>query len=228
MRVSYAVCDVDIVIEDAVFVHFIKPTIPIPQFITALTSITNNDVQNAETFVEVGAAFLRFMQQHADESNYPVDHIILVGHNGKVFDIPFLFNQFRIHKLDELFFGDTRFGFGLDTMRIARESVKKRASSLGVPSAYNLRTLFQFVTGNVMENSHCALDDVKATVSVLRHEAFWGDRQGELFQIAQGATAASAVAGAGGVAAVPPSIDADAEDDSTNDGSVALSSSSSS
>ena len=76
-----------IAIEDAVFVHFVKPTIPIPQFITALTSITNNDVQNAETFVEVGAAFLRFMQQHADQSNDPVDHIILVGHNGKVFDI---------------------------------------------------------------------------------------------------------------------------------------------
>jgi DNA polymerase III epsilon subunit-like protein len=144
-----------IAIEDAVFLHFIK------QFITTLTSITNKDVQNAETFVEVGAAFLRFIQQHADESNDPVNHIILVGHNGKVFNIPFLFNQFRIHKLDELFFGDTRFGFGLATiMRMARESVKKRASSLGIPSAYNLQTFFQFVTGNLMEISHCALDDV--------------------------------------------------------------------
>ena len=114
------------------------------------------------------------MQQHADKSNDPVDHIILVGHNGKVFDIPFLFNQFRIHKLDELFFGDTRFGFGLDTMRIARESVKKRASSVGIPSAYNLQTLFQFVTGNLMENSHCALDDVKATVTILRRGVLGG------------------------------------------------------
>jgi hypothetical protein len=37
-------------IEDAFFSEFVKPTKPIPPFITELTSITNNDVSTAESF----------------------------------------------------------------------------------------------------------------------------------------------------------------------------------
>ncbi len=125
--------------ENASFVQFVKPTNPIPPFVTVLTSITNNDVYNAESFVEVGGAFIRFMQQYADDyDGCSVDHIVLIGHNKKVFDILFFLQQRCIHKIDGMFFGDKRFGFGLDTMRIARESVKKRAL-IGVPTAYNLK-----------------------------------------------------------------------------------------
>jgi hypothetical protein len=67
-------------------------------------------------------------------------------------------------------------------MVIARESVKKRAS-LRVPTAYNLQTLFQFVTGKTIENSHRALEDVKATITVLRYEPFWVDRKAYVFKI---------------------------------------------
>ncbi len=80
------------------------------------------------------------MQQYADDyDGCSINHIVLVGHNGEVFDIPFFIQHLCIHKVDGMFFGDKRFGFGLDTMRIARESVKKRAS-IDVPTAYNLET----------------------------------------------------------------------------------------
>jgi DNA polymerase III alpha subunit (gram-positive type) len=173
-------------IEDASFVQLVKPTNPIPSFITTLTSITNDDVRDADNFKEVGGAFLRFMQQHADEygGGGSVDHILLVGHNARVFDIPFLMQQLHVHNIHETLLTDKRFGYGLDTMRIAKESMSQTASVV-VPSAYNLKTLFQFVTGRQMENCHRALDDVKATICVLRFEAFWRHRHGELFYVRQ-------------------------------------------
>jgi DNA polymerase III epsilon subunit-like protein len=203
-------------IEDASFVQFVRPRTPIPPFVTALTSITNDDVSSAESFSEVGGAFIRFMQQHADDHDTSINHIVLVGHNGKVFDIPFFVQQLHIHKIDGVFFSDKRFGLGLDSMRIAKESVKKRAS-VDVPTAYNLKTLFQFVTGKSMEVSHRALEDVKATVAVLRHEAFWTHRKDQLFRISalfEDVTAAVVCAETVGD-----------HDDSGDDGSVSSSSS---
>jgi hypothetical protein len=38
-------------IEDAFFSEFVKPTKPMPPFITEITSITKNDVSTAESFV---------------------------------------------------------------------------------------------------------------------------------------------------------------------------------
>jgi hypothetical protein len=59
-----------------------------------LTSITNDDVSTAESFAVVGDALIGYIQQHADELGVGmVDHIILVGHNGKVFDIPLFIHQ---------------------------------------------------------------------------------------------------------------------------------------
>ena len=215
-------------IEDATFVEFVKPTNPIPPFVTMLTSITNDEVSNAESFAEVGGAFIRFMQKYAitydDDDQCSIDHIILVGHNGKVFDIPFFINQLCIHDMDELFLGDDRFGFGLDSMRIAKESVRKRATN-GVPSAYNLKTLYQFVTGKPMESSHRALDDVKATIAVLRHEAFWEHRKEDLFIIngrQEGGAPPPPVAPVDDADARVPTLE---HDDSGDDGSVSSSSS---
>jgi DNA polymerase III epsilon subunit-like protein len=88
-------------IEDAFFSEFVKPTEPIPPFITELTSITNNDVSTAESFAIVGDAFIGFIQEHANELGGMVEHIILVGHNGKVFDIPFFIHQMGVHRIEQ-------------------------------------------------------------------------------------------------------------------------------
>jgi ATP-dependent DNA helicase DinG len=56
-------------IEDAHFSQFVKPTGAIPPFITQITNITDEDVADAEPFPAVADAFIRFMQQHADEND---------------------------------------------------------------------------------------------------------------------------------------------------------------
>jgi hypothetical protein len=47
-------------------------------------------VKDAEPFSTVAEAFINFMQQQADTysaaKGFPVEHLILVGHNGKSFD----------------------------------------------------------------------------------------------------------------------------------------------
>jgi hypothetical protein len=95
------------------------------------------------------------MVQHADESNVPIHHIILVGHNSRVFYVPFMAQHLINYKIDEEFFGDNRFRFGLDTMRIAKQAGSRKPSTNGSrPLAYNLRDLHTFVTGKCYENSH--------------------------------------------------------------------------
>jgi DNA polymerase III alpha subunit (gram-positive type) len=155
-------------IEDVSFSQFLKPRNPIPPFITELTSITNNDVSLAEGFPAVRDAFIRFMLQHADEfdDNMPINHIILVRRNAKVFDVPFLLHQMCEHGIAASFFQNGRFAFGLDTLNLAHKAIREDKSGIGIPSAYNLPTLFQFVTGMLPLMSHCAMADVKATSTI--------------------------------------------------------------
>jgi hypothetical protein len=117
------------------------------------------------------------MQQTADEyssedDHNEINHVILVAHNGKVFDIPFFIQQLSVHQMTELFFGDKRFGMAIDTLQVARHVIRTN-SSHGIPSAFNLPTLYQFVSGVTPELSHRALADVKATATVFRFEIFW-------------------------------------------------------
>jgi hypothetical protein len=55
-------------IEDATFHSLVRPKSPIPPFITNINHITNNMVSDAYRFDAVGSSFIRFMVQHADES----------------------------------------------------------------------------------------------------------------------------------------------------------------
>jgi DNA polymerase-3 subunit alpha (Gram-positive type) len=124
-------------IEDATFIEFVKPTTPIPQVITQLTNITNDMVSGAESFSVVAADFIWFMEEHADNQTF--DHVILVGHNAKAFNIPIFAHQLRLHNMSDTFFQDDRFGFGIDTLQLARKAVlRSKSRSLGIPSAYNL------------------------------------------------------------------------------------------
>jgi DNA polymerase III alpha subunit (gram-positive type) len=142
-------------VEDAHFSQFVKPKARIPSFITQLTTITDDDVAEAEPFPVVADAFIRFMQQHADENDGPISHVIMVGHNAKVFDIPFFVQKLSSNNMaDCSFFQDKRFGLAIDTLRLAKYATQQgTARSVGVPTAYNLPTLFQFVTGQPPSNT---------------------------------------------------------------------------
>jgi DNA polymerase III alpha subunit (gram-positive type) len=167
-------------IEDAFFSKFVKPTKPIPPFIAELTSITNNDISTAESFAVVGDAFIGFIQQHANEFAGMVEHIILVGHNGKVFDIPFFIHQLGVHGIERRLIED-----GMDTLQIAQKGICDDKTGVGVPSAYNLQTLFQFVSGSLPLTSHYAMADVKATATVFRNPIFGDTRSNRMHFQAQ-------------------------------------------
>jgi len=164
-------------IEDADFSQLVRPKKGIPPFITQLTTIDNDMVSGAEEFASVGDAFIRFMQQAADEyssanDHNEINHVILVAHNGKVFDIPFFIQQLSAHQMTDFFLADKRFGMAIDTLKVARHGIRTNPSH-GIPSAFNLPTLYQFVSGMTPELSHRALADVKATATIFRFEIFW-------------------------------------------------------
>ena len=171
-------------IENASFSTFVKPTTNIPPYITELTSITNDDVRMAEPFPVVAQEFIRFMQQQADENEHDIQHVILVGHNGKAFDIPFFVQQLCIHNMADVFFDDDRFGFGVDTLELARKAVKED-KTLGVPLNYTLQTLYEYVapsSTNKQMTWHRAIADVNATGTVFRFKPFWERRKELVFR----------------------------------------------
>jgi DNA polymerase III epsilon subunit-like protein len=169
----------------------VKPRNTIPPFITKITSITNEDVATAESFPAVRDAFIRFMQQHANEYEDneevpPVENTLLVGHNKKVFNIPFRIHQLNEeHGIADRLFQDGRFSLGIDTLNVARKGIRSNKSGIGVPLAYNLPTLYQFVTGLLPSTWHCAMADVKATATIYSAFLFFGTQDTNMFLISQ-------------------------------------------
>jgi DNA polymerase III epsilon subunit-like protein len=97
------------------FLELVKPNAAIPPFITELTTITNENVSTAERLPEVVSTFIQFMCQHSDKYssqhvNVCIEHIILVVHNGKAFNIPLFMQQFSVNKKADTFLQDKRFG----------------------------------------------------------------------------------------------------------------------
>ena len=125
------------------FNHLIKPSHPINSFITDLTGITNEMVENKESIEEVLDKFIKF-----------IGNDILVGHNVN-FDINFIYDhaeKYNNHILDNDF---------VDTLRLARQLIPElphhRLSDLA--DYYNIDK-----TGH-----HRALKDVEMTLEVYNH-----------------------------------------------------------
>jgi DNA polymerase III epsilon subunit-like protein len=176
---------IGIQIEDGAFEQLVRPNQCVSPFITQLTTITNDLVSNSERFPAVADAFIRFMQGRADEysaeKGITIGHIILVAHNGKGFDIPFFIQQLSKHNMLDLLFADGRFGYGIDTLQVARKTIKDHPKA-SVPTSYSLPILFQFISGVSPTLSHRAMADVKATMYVLRYKIFWETRQECVFR----------------------------------------------
>ena len=84
-----------------------------------------------------------------------------------VFYVPFLMRSLERHRLQRLWPDDTCYGYLIDTLDLAKKIFQNADQK---PMNTKLGTLFQFETGQVMENSHRALGDVRALYSVFVHD----------------------------------------------------------
>jgi DNA polymerase III subunit epsilon len=133
-----------VIIEE--FQTFVNPQHGLSEFITSLTGITDEMLEDAPTVKEVFPDFLQFLG--------PYDETVLVAHNAP-FDLGFLKFAAAKHK-----FPWPQYPV-IDTVRIAR-SVLDRDE---VPNC-KLATLATFF-GATTSPTHRALDDARATVDVL-------------------------------------------------------------
>jgi DNA polymerase III epsilon subunit family exonuclease len=128
------------------FESFVNPLIPIPEYITQMTGITDLMLAKAPVIDEILPAFLEFAGS-AEET-------IIVAHNAP-FDLSFLKSAAK-----ELDLSWPKYKT-LDTVTIARQVLSKD----DVPNC-KLSTLAQFF-GTKTEPNHRALDDAKATTEIL-------------------------------------------------------------
>jgi DNA polymerase-3 subunit epsilon len=125
------------------FHSLINPECPIPPDATAIHSISDEMVQKAPTFKEVGARFSDFCKKDA----------VLIAHNNDAFDQPFLTHEFARCSLPFL-----PYSF-IDSLKFAR----KYRPDLPRYSLQDLREYF----GIPPNQAHRALDDV-----IILHKVF--------------------------------------------------------
>src|SRR5205085_1605485 len=75
---------------DKTFVSLIQPGIPIPIEATAIHGISNEMVENAPSFAEVGKQFAEFCS----------GDVVLIAHNNDAFDKLFLEAEYQRHSVD--------------------------------------------------------------------------------------------------------------------------------
>ena len=128
------------------FKSFVNPLSPIPEYITAMTGISDLMLADAPVIDEIFPTFLEFAGSH--------NEAVLVAHNAP-FDLSFLKSAAK-----DLDYEWPKYKT-LDTVTIARQLLTKedvRDCKLG--------TLAQFF-GTKTEPNHRALDDAKATTEIL-------------------------------------------------------------
>jgi DNA polymerase III epsilon subunit family exonuclease len=128
------------------FQTFVNPLVPLPDYITNLTGITDEMLVDAPLIDQVFPEFIEFIDQH--------DDVHLVAHNAP-FDIGFLKAA-----ASSLSYEWPKYEV-IDTVKLARRVID-RSEILN----YKLGTLSQFFDTKALPN-HRALDDVKTTVEVL-------------------------------------------------------------
>jgi len=131
------------------FSTFVNPQTPLPSYITNLTGITDEMLQDAPHISKAFPDFLAFIEQFSAKEN-----LHLVAHNAQ-FDIGFL--KAAAHETAKPW---PKYEV-IDTVRLSR-LVIERSEILN----YKLGTLSEFFQTQTLPN-HRALDDVKTTVEVL-------------------------------------------------------------
>ena len=98
--------------------------------------------------------------------------IVLVVHNGKNFDMPFLLNAFEKSDINMTI----SINYFIDTLEVVKDvySNKRSRSGGSVPPKYKLATLYEHFTDEEMGSSaHRASFDVDAAAIVLTRKLCW-------------------------------------------------------
>ena len=178
-------------VDNGSFQSLVRPPTRIPPVVIELTGITDEMVARARSFSEVVTDFINFIKQTTTtfqlENRISVERIILVAHNGKRFDIPFLLTSMERHNIPNICSLDDRFGILIDTLELSKKGIRSVASR-SVPASYSLGNLYQHITGQNLDNSHRAMSDVEATCSIMQYAPFWNIRKQCLFEFASSQT----------------------------------------
>ena len=130
----------------------IDPQRPIPQVITEITGLTEDDLKGAPTEAEVASDIRDFIGLGT-----PVAHNL-------AFDMRFLNAMFRRNKLVEVA------AVGIDTLAISRSLFPKLCVYPEGGGSHRLSNLmYHFRLEDSYANSHRARDDVMLLVEVFRH-----------------------------------------------------------
>ncbi len=123
-------------VKDTSFVSLINPEMPIPPEATKVHNITDDMVNDAPTFKEVGQKFSEFCE----------GDVVLIAHNNDAFDKPFLETEYARAGLQIPSWSY------IDSLKWAR----RYRPDLPRHSLQHLREVFGFAANN----AHRALDDV--------------------------------------------------------------------
>lgn len=126
------------------FERLVNPGVSIPAEATAVHHITDQMVENAPSFAEVGQEFINFCE----------GDVVLIAHNNDNFDVHFIRNEFKRHDLTMPIW---KF---FDTLKWAR----RYRSDLPRHTLQFLREIY----GIASNNAHRALDDVIVLYQVFK------------------------------------------------------------
>lgn len=130
-------------VNNLTFEMLVNPQCPIPKEATAIHNISDEMVQNAPTFQEVGARFADFCQ----------GDVVLIAHNNDGFDCHFLKAEFNRNSLE---LPNWKY---FDTLKWARRYLR----NLPRHTLQGLREFYQIAANT----AHRALDDV-----IILHQVF--------------------------------------------------------
>ncbi|MFM7176273.1 MAG: exonuclease domain-containing protein [Bacteroidota bacterium] len=118
----------------------VNPEIPIPEFVSQLTGITNADVANAPNFAAISSELKQFLEG-----------CDLAGYNSNKFDVPFLIEEFHRVGVD----------FSLTGRRLVDvQNIFHKMEPRTLAAAY------KFYCGKELVNAHAADADTLATYEV--------------------------------------------------------------
>jgi DNA polymerase III epsilon subunit-like protein len=134
-------------------------------------------VKEKQQFDVVGIDFFKFIVQkvheYENDNKRIVTNYIFVAYNGRIFDVPFLFACIQRYAVP-IPFEMVGSMFVLDTLEVARSSVRELKLTILVPSNFKLTTLYNYATNiQPLDNAHCAEADVTLLLSVLVYDKFW-------------------------------------------------------